>query len=67
MEKRKMNKKVRLCLVKNFENGNYLYKIEGALFIVSILNSSKAFGYHLKKQATISISLVANLRKRFFF
>ena len=50
MEKRKMNKKVRLCLVKIFENGNYLYKIEGALFIVSILNSSKAFGYHLKKQ-----------------
>ncbi|MDC1464511.1 hypothetical protein N8387_02370 [Polaribacter sp.] len=45
-----MNKKVRLCLVKIFENGNYFYKIEGALFIVSILNSSKAFGYHLKKQ-----------------
>ena len=35
---------------KIFENGNYFYKIEGALFIVSILNSSKAFGYHLKKQ-----------------
>ena len=50
MGKVKMNKKVRLCLVKIFENGNYFYKIEGALFIVSILNSSKAFGYHLKKQ-----------------
>jgi len=50
MEKMKMNKIIRLCLVKIFENENYLYKIEGALFIVSILNSSKAFGYHLKKQ-----------------
>jgi hypothetical protein len=50
MENSKINKIVRLCLVKIFENGNYLYKIEGALFIVSFLNSSRAFGYHLKKQ-----------------
>ena len=50
-----MNKIVRLCVVKISENGNYRYKIEGALFIVSILNSSKAFGYHLKKQGGQSL------------
>lgn len=45
-----MNNIVRLCVVKIFENENCSYRIEGALFIVSFLNSSKAFGYHLKKQ-----------------
>jgi|TARA_B110000902_G_scaffold246758_1_gene302198 hypothetical protein len=49
--KQEWNKIVRLCLVKCTDGkGSYTYKIEGALFIVHILNSSKAFGYHLKKQ-----------------
>ena len=46
-----MNKIVRLCVSKyTDEIGSLNYKIEGALFIVQKINSSRAFGYHLKKQ-----------------
>lgn len=55
------NKIVRLCLVKCTDGkGSYTYKIEGALFIVHSLNSSKAFGYHLKKQGGHFIHITKN-------
>lgn len=45
-----LNKIVRLCCAKIEDGEKYYYKIEGALFICSFLNSQKAFGYHFKKQ-----------------